>query len=86
MMLVQAAADAWKVPVAECAAANGVITHTPSGRTTTYGKVAAAAAKLAPPTDVHAQGSEGLEARRQAAGAARHRRQAHRQRRSTAST
>ena len=29
-----------------------MITHTPSGRTTTYGKVAAAAAKLTPPTDV----------------------------------
>ena len=30
----------------ECTAANSVITHTPSGRTTTYGKVAEAAAKL----------------------------------------
>ncbi len=40
MMLVQAAADEWKVPAAECRAANSVITHTPSGRTTTYGKVA----------------------------------------------
>ena len=28
------------------------ITHTPSGRNTTYGKVAAAAAKLEPPTDI----------------------------------
>lgn len=52
MMLVEAAANAWNVPVAECAAANSVITHTPSGRTTTYGKVAEAAAKLAPPADV----------------------------------
>jgi isoquinoline 1-oxidoreductase beta subunit len=40
MMLVQAAADEWKVPVAECRAANSVITHTPTGRTVTYGKVA----------------------------------------------
>src|ERR687887_558769 len=48
-MLVQAAADAWGVPAAECSAANSVITHGPSGRTTTYGKVAAAAAKLTPP-------------------------------------
>jgi isoquinoline 1-oxidoreductase beta subunit len=32
--------------------ANGVITHTPSGRTTTYGKVAEAAAKLEPPKDI----------------------------------
>ena len=51
-MLIEAAAGEWDVPVAECTAANSVITHTPSGRTTTYGKVAKAAAKLAPPLDV----------------------------------
>src|SRR4030081_598596 len=51
MMLVQAAANEWKVPVAECTAANSVITHTPSGKTTTYGKVVEAAAKLEPPAD-----------------------------------
>ena len=52
LMLVQAAANEWKVPASECTVANGVITHGPSGRTTTYGKVAAAAAKLEPPKDV----------------------------------
>ncbi len=52
MMLIQAAANEWKVPVAECSAANSVITHAPSGRTTTYGKVVEAAAKLPPPADV----------------------------------
>src|SRR6202165_4698628 len=52
MMLIQAAAAAWSVPAAEWLAANSVITHTPSGRTTTYGKVAEAAAKLQPPADV----------------------------------
>ena len=52
MMLVQAAADEWKVPVAECRVAKGVITHGPSKRTTSYGKVAKAAAQLTPPTDV----------------------------------
>ncbi|HSB72242.1 MAG TPA: molybdopterin cofactor-binding domain-containing protein [Candidatus Methylomirabilis sp.] len=51
-MLVQAAANAWGVPASECSAANSVITHKPSGRTTTYGKVAEAAAKLTPPADV----------------------------------
>jgi isoquinoline 1-oxidoreductase beta subunit len=51
-MLVQAAADGWKVPAAECSAANSVITHRPSGRTTTYGKVAEAAAKVTPPANV----------------------------------
>jgi isoquinoline 1-oxidoreductase beta subunit len=52
VMLVQAAANAWGVPAAECSVANGVITHKSSGRTTTYGKVAEAAAKLNPPADV----------------------------------
>jgi isoquinoline 1-oxidoreductase subunit beta len=49
MMLIQAAANAWSVPVAECSAANSVITHKPSGRKVTYGKIAEAAAKLTPP-------------------------------------
>jgi isoquinoline 1-oxidoreductase subunit beta len=49
MMLLQAAADEWKVPVAEVSVAEGVITHAASGRKTTYGKVAATAAKLTPP-------------------------------------
>jgi isoquinoline 1-oxidoreductase subunit beta len=52
MMLIQAAADDWKVPASECTAASSVITHTSSGRTTTYGKVAEAAARLEPPADV----------------------------------
>ncbi len=51
-MLVQAAADQWKVPAAECVAANSTITHTPSKRKVTYGKVAEAAAKLEVPKDV----------------------------------
>ena len=52
LMLVQAAAEQWKVPVGECTAASNVITHTPSGRSTTYGKVAEAAAKVTPPAEV----------------------------------
>src|SRR5262245_32789925 len=52
VMLVQAAADGWKVPASECSAAHSVITHKPSGRTVTYGKVAEAAAKLTPPAEV----------------------------------
>ncbi|HEX4408125.1 MAG TPA: molybdopterin cofactor-binding domain-containing protein [Xanthobacteraceae bacterium] len=51
MMLIQAAANSWNVPAAECTAANGVVTHK-SGETVTYGKVAEAAAKLEPPKDV----------------------------------
>jgi isoquinoline 1-oxidoreductase beta subunit len=49
MMLLQAAADEWKVPVGELTVADGVITHAATKRTTSYGKVAAAAAKLTPP-------------------------------------
>jgi len=52
VMLIQAAAKQWGVPASECTAANSVITHKPTGRTTTYGKVAEAAAKLEPPKDV----------------------------------
>ena len=51
MMLVQAAADEWKVPVAECSSAASVITHGPSKRTLTYGKLAVAAGKLTPPAN-----------------------------------
>ena len=51
MMLLQAAADEWKVPVAECSSAASVITHGPSRRTLTYGKLAVAAGKLTPPAN-----------------------------------
>ena len=52
MMLVQAAANGWGVPVGECSAANSMITHGPSGRSTSFGAVAEAAARLAPPADI----------------------------------
>jgi len=52
MMLIQAAANEWKVPASECTAANSVITHKASNRSTTYGKVAAAAAQIEAPKDV----------------------------------
>ncbi|NNJ96459.1 MAG: xanthine dehydrogenase family protein molybdopterin-binding subunit [Gammaproteobacteria bacterium] len=51
-MLIEAAADAWGVDMEQCRAANSVITHVPSGRTTTYGKVAVDAADLIPPLEV----------------------------------
>jgi isoquinoline 1-oxidoreductase beta subunit len=51
-MLVSAAAEQWKVPAAECSASAGVITHGKSRRRTTYGRVAAAAAKAQAPKDV----------------------------------
>ena len=49
MMLIEAAANEWKVPVRECRAASSVVTHTPTGRTVSYGKVAVAAGKLTAP-------------------------------------
>jgi isoquinoline 1-oxidoreductase subunit beta len=49
LMLLEAAAKQWSVPVNELNVAKGVITHMPSGRTTSYGKVAATAATLTPP-------------------------------------
>ena len=49
LMLIQAAANEWKVPGSECTASAGVITHKASNRTTTYGKVAVAASKLPVP-------------------------------------
>src|SRR5689334_5696117 len=49
MMLLQAAADQWHVPVGELTVSKGVITHAPSNRTIRYGEVAAAAAKVSPP-------------------------------------
>ena len=52
MMLVQAAAEGWKVPVAECTVDKGVISHAASKRQLSYGKVATAASKLTPPENV----------------------------------
>ncbi|MGD8206902.1 MAG: molybdopterin-dependent oxidoreductase [Thiohalocapsa sp.] len=51
-MLVAAAADAWGAPEEECRAEDSVITHLPTGRTTSYGKVANAAAERWPPEHV----------------------------------
>jgi len=52
MMLIQAAANQWNVPVSECFAQNSIITHKPSGRKTSFGKVSVAASQLPVPTDV----------------------------------
>ena len=49
IMLLQAAAENWNVPVDEVSVSEAVITHAASKRTTSYGKVAAAAAKIPPP-------------------------------------
>jgi isoquinoline 1-oxidoreductase beta subunit len=49
LMLLQAAAEQWNVPVGELTVSDGVITHGASKRSIRYGGVAAAAAKLTPP-------------------------------------
>jgi isoquinoline 1-oxidoreductase beta subunit len=52
VMLVQAAANQWNVPITECTAANSVITHGPTKRRLRYGQVAETAARLDVPKDV----------------------------------
>jgi len=51
-MLVAAAAQTWDVEPASCRAKRGVVTHTPSGRTLSYGALAEKAAKLPVPEKV----------------------------------
>lgn len=52
VMLTQAAADQWGVPIGECSVSKGVITHGASGKELRFGEVADAASKLTPPTGV----------------------------------
>jgi isoquinoline 1-oxidoreductase beta subunit len=49
IMLLQAAADQWKVPVAELTVSKGIVSHAASKRKTSYGKLAALASKVTPP-------------------------------------
>ena len=51
-LLVAAAAARWQVPVEQCVAQSGTITHTPSGRSVLFGAVAEAAARIEPPAEV----------------------------------
>ena len=51
-MLVAAAAKEWGVLPEDCTAKNSIITCKRLGRSTTFGKVAAVAAKMEPPKDV----------------------------------
>src|SRR5438132_9944557 len=51
-MLVAAAAATWNVDPASCRAQRGVVTHSPTGRTLTYGALADMAASLPVPAQV----------------------------------
>ena len=51
-MLTEAAAQTWGVPVGECAAGAGMVRHTPTGRTLSFGDLVAKASALpVPPAD-----------------------------------
>jgi len=52
IMLVQAAANRWGVPAAQCSAKDSTVMHGPTGRTLRYGELAAEAARLTPPAEV----------------------------------
>ena len=51
MVLVEAAADTWKVPAAECSVANGVVVHK-SGKKLAYGALVAKASTMKAPEKV----------------------------------
>jgi isoquinoline 1-oxidoreductase beta subunit len=52
LMLIAAAADAWHVPEKEINISKGIITHAKSGKTATFGELAAKAANVMPPVIV----------------------------------
>jgi isoquinoline 1-oxidoreductase subunit beta len=49
LMLVQAAAETWKVPESECVTDSSTVVHKPSGKRLGYGELATTAAKLQVP-------------------------------------
>ena len=51
-LLLAAAAQAWSVAIKDCVAKDSVITHLPTGNSTTFGAVATLAATLKAPSDV----------------------------------
>ena len=51
-MLVDAAAQTWKVPAAEISVAKGEVTHRASNRRATFGQLAESAAKIPPPAEL----------------------------------
>ena len=52
MLLMQAAASEWGVALSELTVSKGTVSHPASGRSNTYGNLAAAAARLPAPTQV----------------------------------
>ena len=52
ILLIQAAANRWAVPIADCYAKSGTIIHKPSGKKLHYGELVVDASKLQPPKNV----------------------------------
>ena len=52
LMLVQAAASAWAVPVSECRTEKGQVIHSPSGESAGYGQLVSLASQLPVPENV----------------------------------
>ena len=52
IMLIEAAAQRWGVPAAECKATLGQVVHSASGKKLSFGQLATDAAKLVPPKDI----------------------------------
>jgi len=77
-MLIQAAAEQWKVPAGECETKLGTVIHRHSGRTLTYGQLAASASKLEVPRATAVQARKRLALHRQGHSKVQHRRAMHR--------
>ena len=52
LMLIEAAAQKWNVPAGSCHVEKGFVIHAPSGKKTSYGSLAEAAAQLKAPQDI----------------------------------
>ena len=52
IMLLQAAAEKWNVPAANCHVQNGAVIHAESGKKVSYGSLAQAASQVKPPADI----------------------------------
>lgn len=52
IMLIAAAAQSWSVDPQTCRAEKSFVIHTPTGRRASYGSLAEAASKIAPPKDI----------------------------------
>ena len=51
-MLIEAAANRWKVPISECSTESGMVIHKSTGKQLSYGDLALEATKITPPKEV----------------------------------